>query len=89
MSAALDWADGYRAGFETGREIGYGQAEHQMAEQWQPFAKWVIAQADPESPQARETAGRRVRACEAESRREALRHFDQFIRSRRRVGWPR
>lgn len=28
------WKEGYRAGFATGEEVGYGRAHHEMAAAW-------------------------------------------------------
>ena len=86
LQAHLDWwADGYRAGFAAGSDVGYGQAEHDMAQSWRSLTASTIAAADPDSPQAREGAYQRILATEEGCRADARQHWREFMTDARRL----
>jgi dihydrodipicolinate synthase/N-acetylneuraminate lyase len=39
------WADGYRAGFDTGCDVGYARAHHEMDQVWRELAAYVRSMA--------------------------------------------
>lgn len=50
---ALAYEAGYRDGFAAGADVGYGQAEHEMAQAWHAIARRVKAAASESTPAER------------------------------------
>lgn len=41
LQADAAFREGYELGYRAGFDVGYGQAEHEMAEAWKPVADYV------------------------------------------------
>jgi hypothetical protein len=75
-AAAFEFA--FRLGYGHGYDVGHAHAEREMAEAWRASARDWNSKIHPES------ADSRVRAAEAEVRRMALRHEQEFAARRQR-----
>jgi hypothetical protein len=84
MTGDREWdrfAEGYRLGYWTGREVGYRAAEEDMATDWERWRSTVreLVESDEVG------ASRRVRAAERYSRALADRHAHRFNRQQAQV----
>ena len=74
------WREGWRAGHRAGLEEGRALESAEREEAWRRNAGMILVRLNPDGPEARESARRRIAAAEAGCRRDAWDHWHDYWR---------
>jgi hypothetical protein len=72
------WREGWRAGQAAGYASGREDEGAERERAWRINAGMILVRLDPDGPEARESAARRLRAAEAGCRRDAAEHWRDY-----------
>jgi hypothetical protein len=72
------WREGQRIGWRAGYEAGRADEGAERDRAWRRNAGMILARLNPDGPEARENAQRRLRAAEAGCRRDAAEHWRDY-----------